>query len=864
MLENLIAGIVDGARRYAAFVILFFLAMTVVAFFIVSERFAINTDVASLLDAKAVWRQNEIAFSRAFPQRDDLIVVVIDGKSAAATENAAEMLAAALVQKKALFRSVKRPEANAYFQKNGLLLLPDEELAVTLEQLSKAQPLLGSLAADNSPKGLFAMMGMMLQGLEAGQTSTADITPLFKRLHEALSRALKNPADETAWRYLLASENPGKFELRRFVLAQPKLDYSTLSPGAAASDFIRAFVKENNLETTHDVRVRLTGGVVLSDEEFASISEGMTEATIGSFLLILLILFLALRSWRLIVPIFIVLICGLLITTAFALLTVKALNLISVAFAVMFTGIAVDFGIQFGVRCRDVRFHFPDLHAAMKRTGALVAVPLLLAALSTAAGFLSFTPTSYRGVAELGLIAGAGMIIAFILNITLLPALLRLSQPGPEKEAVGYRWAAPLDDFLLKHRKKLLQVFTGIFVASLCATFFLRFDFDPLNLKNPKSESVATMFELVNDPDSNPYTVDILAKNLDEAAALAAKLRSVPEVDKVLTLHSFVPENQEEKAMILSDTAGLLGETLALIGRPDAPVKAGEQKAAARLLLEKMAPHKELGADADALRGDLKNILALDDDTLLTLARSFRHVIGKTLADIKARFTPVLLTLADLPTDLRNEWVAPDGTTRLEVYPKGNARDPDVLIRFVAAIQKEVPGATGTPVSIQESAKTIKRAFVEAAIYSVLIIFFLLLIILRSLKDSLFVLAPLILAASLTLGTAALTGLAINFANIIALPLLLGLGVSYSIYFVVYWRQGFEKPLQSSMARAVLFSAATAVVAFGSLSLSNHPGTASMGLLLTLSLFYVLFTSLFFLPCLLGDSLKYGTKVTPP
>lgn len=855
MIENSVASVVDVSRRRAWAVVLFYILLVVTAGFYVSEHFKMNTDVTSLLDSKVDWRQREMAFSKAFPQRDDLLVIVIDGKDSVSTQIAGEEIGAALRSKPELFKTVRGLEANAFFEKNGLLFLGDEELAIATESMIKAQPLLGSLSADPSLRGLFHMLDLSLMGVDAGRADKQELVPLFSRIDTSLQKSLAAPQDGHAWRYLMAPEQPSKYELRRFVLTQPVLDYSALAPGEAATTFIRDFINNHDLEKKYNLDIRITGPVALSDEEFSSISEGMGWALVVSFGLICLLLFMALRSWRLIIPIFLVLISGLVITTAFALLTVGSLNLISVAFAVMFTGIAVDFGIQFGVRYRDVRFHTPDLAAAMKRTGWVVAVPLLLAALSTAAGFLSFTPTSYRGVAELGLIAGSGMLIAFSLNITLLPALLHYIKPGAEAEAMGYKWAAPSDAFLEKHRREILLAFATLFIGALTSCLFLRFDFDPLNLKNPKTESVSTALDLLKDTETSSYTVDILSDDIASADALAEKLSKLPEVLSAATLSSFIPDKQNDKIAIIQDAANLMAvplnpSTIAPAPSPD------ELRKVANDLSQKLLAHNDLGNEAKSLAGHLQEFTKLDDERVMTIATIFQMTIQQTLAEVKSRLNQKPISLSDIPDDLKGEWITKDGKARIEVKPSGDVRDADTLIRFYDAIKKVAPEATGAPISIQESANTIKRAFVEAAIYSVVIIFFLLWIVLQKIRDTLFVLAPLVLASVLTLGTAALIHLPINFANIIALPLLLGLGVSYSIYFVVYWRQGNDQPLQSSMAKAVLFSAATALVAFGSLSLSNHPGTASMGLLLTLSLFYVLFTTLFFLPVLLGKSAK--------
>ncbi len=849
-IAHAVSWIVDRSRAFAWALIPALLLLATFCGNYAATHFAITTDVTSLLDASAPWRQREIEFSKAFPQRDDLLVVLIDGKNAADTELAAESLVAAMKTKPDLFRTVSRPDADPYLLRNGLLLMEPDDLAPILDGLAKAQPLIGTLAADPSPRGLFDMMNLMLQGVAADQVKPADLAPLFGRVSQALSKAIDDPTNKHAWDYLMASENPSKFELRRFILVQPVLDYSALAPGEKANDYIRAAAAEQKLASRYNVNIRLTGSVALSDEEFASVAEGMSVALIGSIILIALILYFTLRTWRIIIPIFITLFAGLAITTALALVMVKSLNLISVAFAVMFTGIAVDFGIQFGVRYRDARLEVRDLAGAMRRAATLIAVPLLLAALSTACGFFSFIPTSYRGVAELGLIAGSGMLIAFVLNITLLPALLRFTQPGPEREAVGFKWTKPVDEYLVQNRTTILRVFAVAFIGCSILCIFLPFDFDPLNLKNRKSESVAAMFELMADKDTTPYSIDILAENEAAAEALADKLSALKEVDKVLTLKSYVPAQQEDKIALLKDTGSLLATSFAMPAKP-APTMPEAQHSAAELL-NKMSAAPPLGPEAAALADQLARFAKLDDANYKLLAENMRDAIAAKLADIKERLDPQPVNMDQISETLRSEWIAPTGQARLEVYPKGDAHDRNTLRAFVAAVKNIAPGATGVPVSIQESAATIKGAFIEAAIYSVVLILGLLLILLRSLRHAFFVLAPLLIATALTLGTITLFNFPINLANIISLPLLLGLGVSYSIYFVVFWLQGYDQPLQSGMARAVLASAATALVAFGSLSLSNHPGTASMGLLLSLSLFYVLFTTFLFLPALLG------------
>jgi hypothetical protein len=211
---------------------------------------------------------------------------------------------------------------------------------------------------------------------------------------------------------------------------------------------------------------------------------------------------------------------------------------------------------------------------------------------------------------------------------------------------------------------------------------------------------------------------------------------------------------------------------------------------------------------------------------------------------------PVMLD--KLPPDLVRTWVAPDGTSRIEVFPKGNANDNETLRKFAAAVRAVAPDATGTPISIQESSRTIVRAFLEAGVLSFLAILVLLILTLRNVRDVLWTMTPLLVTGLLTLGTSVAIGQALNFANIIALPLIFGIGVAFNIYFVLAWRSGVRDMLASSTSRAIVFSALTTSATFGSLWLSSHPGTASMGKLLAISLLWTLVTALLFLPAALG------------
>jgi hypothetical protein len=848
----LIAGLVEASRRYAGWVVAAFLALAVAGGSFAAHHISIDTNVDKLINPNLPWRQQEAELERAFPQNSDLLAVVIDARTPDQAEDATDALAARLTAANTLFRGVRRPDGGRFFRQNGLLFLGKSDVQDFADQLISAQPLIGTLAADPSLRGLFGALDLAAQGVEQGAIDAAALDTSFGTVSGGIEAALAGRHEPFSWQALMTGRKAEPMELRRFIMTQPILDYGDVMPGARATNFIHVTAQELGLTPENGVRVRVTGPVALSDAQFSTLAKGAEFSTALSIGLLCLWLLLALRSLRLVVAIITTLIVGLIACAAFASGVVGPLNPISAAFAVLFVGLAVDFGIQFSVRYRDERFRAGDLGEALRRTAFGIGGPLTAAAAATAVGFFSFVPTDYTGVSDLGIIAGFGMIVALLLNLTLLPALLSLFRPPGEPHPVGFALAAPLNDFLLRRRGAVSVVAGLLALGSIAALPWLRFDFNPLNLQNPREEAVSTLFDLMSEPSTTPYTIDVLTPSVDAAAALAQRIGKLPEVAQVVTAMSYVPDEQQEKLAIIADAAQLVGPTLSPTEvRP--PPSDGEILAAVtqcRDDLKKIAA--KAGAATTRLAAALDAVLARGASVIPFLKSNLIAGIGHRLDDVRLALQAQPVTLASLPSELRDQWVAADGRARVEVFPKGDARDNEVLRRFAAAVRSIAPDATGTPITIQESARTVTRAFAVAGAIAIVAIAVLLALVLRRFGDVLLVLAPLVLAGLLTLATGVLVGLPLNFANIITLPLLLGIGVAFDIYFVMRWRAGFGDLLQSSTARAILFSALTTGTAFGSLAFSNHPGTAAMGRLLTIALLYTLLCTFFVLPALLG------------
>ncbi len=862
--RSFLASVVSLSARRATTVVLVGALLAVLSGWLAATRLGVTTDISTLFNPSLPWKQREAELKRLFPQHEDLLVAVVDATTPEAAEATAAGLAAALARDGAHFHFARRPDASPFFDRSGLLFLDPATLSALLDQTIDAQPFLGQLVADPSMRGLFAALSLVAIGVNQGANLRPFETAL-RGFHDVLDAALHGQPRPLSWQRLLSGPVADLGGPYRFVLAQPRRDFDALQPGGAATTALRQAVAQQEFVRNGQAHVRVSGAVALADEEFASAATGAAAGLAGSTLLVILWLMLAVRSWRVVVPILLTLLLGLLLTTAFATLTVSPLNLISVAFAILFVGIAVDFAIQFSVRLREAQAEMRDLRIALGATGRRAGGQILVAAAATAAGFLAFVPTDFSGVAELGLIAGAGMLIAFACTLLFLPAALMLFRPAPTVQETGFAWAVPLDRIVARRRWTILAASSVVAAFGLASLPRLSFDSDPLHLKNSSTEAMRTLADLAADPLTNPYTIDVLAPDAASAAAIIANVQPLPLVAHVVSLQSFVPPDQPAKLALIADAASLLAPTLAARS-PAAAVSVPDLRLATHTALAQLAravPHLSTDSPLAAIAADMGALEGATDETLIGANDALTRFLPQQIERLRAALQPVSVTLATIPPEIARDWLLPDGRVRVQIAAKPDAASAEGLHRFVDQVSAVVPDPGGPAPTIVATAQTIVSAFERAALGALLAITLILLAALRRGLDVALVLAPLLLSSLMTIIVAAWLPLPLNFANIIALPLLLGVGVSFNIYFVMNWRAGLRSHLASPTARAVVFSALTTATAFGSLALSGHPGTASMGVLLLLSLGCTLVASLVFVPALLAAMSPQQRQIAP-
>ncbi|HEX9468118.1 MAG TPA: MMPL family transporter [Bradyrhizobium sp.] len=853
-MNSAIVRIVDFCARYRRTIVVVGTLLLLGAAAFDVARFSINTDIEGLISQDLPWRQRELQLSKAFPQKG--ILVVVKALTAENAEQATNALAQALAKNPDLFPVMEQLDSGDFFERNGMLFESPADVRKTAEGLMKAQPFIAALAGDPSLRGVMTTLSFAAGAVQAGRIKLEQLAWPLSLADQTLSDVLSGKPATFSWQQLLQGHPLPEKQLRHLIGVEPKLDFSELQPGLRAEQGIRRAAADLDLQNKYGATVELTGQVPMNDDQFSVIRYSAVRDTLTAVFGVLIILWLALRSWKIIAAVFFSLVVGLVVTAAVGLAMVSAFNLISIAFFVLFVGLGVDFGIQFSVRYRAERHDHGDLREALRWAARKAGNPLSLAGAATAVAFFSFLPTSYRGLSELGLIAGCGMLIAFACSITLVPAMLALLNPPGEPAPVGFRSLAPLDDFLQRHR---IAVIAGVFIVVLAGTpllWHLTFDFNPVDLQNPNSPSVVTYRELQKDPATSGNDAEVLAPSLEKADEIAKRLAKLPEVSQTLTLSSFIPADQQPKIAALKGASQRLGPALNPPATQPAPSDQ-ENIAALQSAAEALSRAAGNGSSpaADSARhvsGLLKQLATADAGIRAKATAAIVPPLIYDLDLLRKSLAPEVVTIRTLPPDLVRDWVLPDGRARAQALPKGDPNHTNVLRNFATAVLHAEPSATGGAIGLYEAARTVTTAFLEAGILALTAIAILLLIALRRMTDVLLTLVPLLLAGVVTLEICVLDGLALNFANIIALPLLLGVGVAFKIYYIMAWRAGKTGLLQSTLTRAVIFSAMTTAVAFGSMWASSYPGMSSMGKLMALALLCTMAAAVLFQPVLMG------------
>lgn len=858
---------VGAVQRNAVSVTVGMLIATLAIVYYVVGHLGIRGDTESLFSQDLPFKQAERRYQEAFPMLYENMFVVVDAPTPERAGEAAAALAERMEAEPRYFHRAYLPGGGEFFENHAFLYLETEELEELADKLATAQPYLAELSRDGTLRGLVSMMARGGRAVREGDVSGDQLHALFDRFLEAISARMEARPYHLSWAEVLAE---GDFDLdsrRRFLLVQPVLEFDELQPAKRSILAVRRIVSELGFTPESGVRVRITGDVALSFEEMEVLRTQAVAAGIASLVLVAIVLILGLRSIRMVLATLATLIVGLVWTAGFTAAAIGHLNMISVCFAVLFIGLGVDFGIHVCIRYRELMASGLEHSVALQETARDVGSSIFLCAMTTAIGFFAFVPTDFVGVAELGLISGTGMFISLFCTLTLLPALLSLRPiPAGRGYSAAVSWSnASLTNLPLRHPRAIRGIALVMGIGAVMLLPRARFDNNPLNVRDPSSESVRTFNELLEKGASSPWSLNAVAPNLESAQRLAERLEALDVVERVVTVSDYVPADQENKLGIIEDVAMFVAPPPGPDGVVPPPSLAEQVEALVDLSrelgrLQDSGEQSELVASASRLRPALDRYLQRLEDSpdstreIEALQSSMLGTLPEQLRVLDAALSAGHVTLEKLPDAILERMITADGRVRIQIFPRDDLNDNAALAAFVDGVKAATPEVAGSASEILESGRAVVRALTQAMLSAFVAITLFLLILWRRIDDTALVLIPLLLASALTVAAAVLAGIPFNFADVIVLPLLLGIGVDSGIHLVHRARViggGEVNLLATSTARAVAFSALTTIASFGSLGLATHLGLATLGRLLTLGVGFTLVCNLIVLPALI-------------
>ena len=861
---QLLTNYIMLVERMRSAILVFFILISVIAGVYTVNNLGMNTDTREMLSPDLPWRQLDLNYEKHFPQFLDTILIVIEAKTPDQAADTAALLSRKLIDDPSFINTIYYPRSLSTFRENALLFLSEQELYELSDNLAKIQPFLTRLTDDMSIRGLFNMLSDAINAIEDGEDF--DIEPLINELNKGITSILNESSSRVSWQNLIDSESESSNTVNReFIILQPVLNKDEMLPAELAIRQIRELVNSPDIAEI-GATIRLTGSEVLAQEELLSVSRGTELAIILSFCLVTIIMITGVKSPRLVSFTLISLVTGLLLTAAFATFAIGELNLISVAFAVLYIGLGIDFAIHYCLRYQELIHQKNSNQFAIEESSRNLGQSLIICTITTAIGFFAFIPTEYQGVAELGLISGVGMFISLFVTLTLLPALLgafplkSVNQHVSKTPDTRFSSIASLP---IIHSNKVKIVAAIFLIASCFAIPGIRFDPNILNLQDPDNESVQTYMDLLESSDTSPWNGVIVTDDRNDALITKQKMESSPVVDNVIWLEDFIPQDQDQKLFIIDEINLLLAGGFANTELSHELTSADKLGVLSGFINEHTA--SSLVQESQIINFFVKNLQLfkshLEASSLQQLEISMDRFSTTMLASLPGRLNLLnaslnadYVSLDSLPEELKSRWVSPEGKYLLNIAPSQNLNYTIEMRRFVEELYNVDKRLTGPPVINIEAGDAVIDAFKQALTYAIIAIAFILLLLLPNKMDSLLVLSTLLFAVIVTGGISVVVNIPLNFANIIALPLLLGIGVDSAIHILHRFRTALPEHnniLATSSARAVIVSTFTTMGSIGNLAFSPHAGTASMGKLLTIGIGMTLFATLVVLPGLL-------------
>jgi hopanoid biosynthesis associated RND transporter like protein HpnN len=872
-------------------------ALAAISAFAFVTRIEYRTQRSDLMSPDKDYQQRWQRHVAEFGDDDD-IVLIVEGGDPERRRAVIDQLAEDIGHRPELFERLLNRVDLRPLRNRALLFLTTDEIASILDNLKRMGPLL------NGPLGAFAWRQLNLVHLlrdarlriERWDSSQPIPPPDLQFLSQLLAvvksagQAMRDPADyRNPWGQWLPRDRQALTLLDEpqylqsddgrlaYLLVRPVKDAASFTPVLESVRGLRQIVEARRGEFS-DLEFGLTGLPVLESDEMESSQAGANRAGWIALAGVALLYFVVYRCLRL--PLISVgtLLVGTLWSMGWLTLTVGHLNILSACFAVMLIGLG-DYGVLWQSHY-EARRKAGDAVADAARSTALTVGPgIITAACSTALAFFAAMLADFQAVAELGWIAGCGVLFCALSTFTFLPAIVALTDrrgylgnslrlvtldgesrlPGIRNPQSAIRNPAWLPGLANKPRWVLAAGLLAAVTAGVFATR-ARYDHNLLNLQSPDSPAVHWAQRFLNTTTGAGWCALSHASTREEAQALKEQYERLPEVSRVVEIASLLPVEQERKLPMMREIAGLLNRLpSADRGVTPAACSPSELQHECDLFLRSLAePIHKLGFP---ILNDIALKMVVLRETSgqcpqTQLDQFGQRLVADLLADLhklRSATTANTIEMSDLPAELRGRYVGQSGQWLVQAFAKEGLWEIEPLKRFVSAARTVDPDATGKPFGTLEGLLGMQRGFAWAGIYSLAVIVLVLLADFRSLMHTLLALLPLAIGSVVTVGVMAICGVAFNPANMIALPLIVGVGVDNGVHVLHDYLglRGGPYVLNRSTGAGVAVAALTTVLGFGALMTAGHRGLVSLGFVLALGVTSSMIAALVVLPAML-------------
>jgi uncharacterized protein len=897
VLNRLLSVVEQIAYRHSLLVIALSLVLAFLSVWVTAQKLTFKTGRGDLVAKGLAYVEQYENYREQFEDLEGMVVVV-EGKQPSDMADFAEALAEKLKAQPHLFSKIVYKIDIRYFRSRFLLYLTQDELETLSRKLEDHQ---GFLESVNASPGLHTLLASINSEISSGMVDSlmtdflggeedeggedAGDLNLLIRLLEEMTRSLKGETKyHSPWQALLTG---GTESLREqgymvsenedllFILLVPNNDKTSFTGYKDAVKLARQFIAETQKDFP-GVTVGLTGeDVISSDEMLTTQADVETASKIALFGVVLLFII----AYRGVVKPLMAVFCLLLAlcwTMGFTALTIGHLNILSVVFTTILIGLGIDFGIHILGRYKEERQQGNTTEKALQETLQGTGKGNFSGAITTAIAFGAMVLTDFIGIVELGWIAGWGILFCMIAMLLVLPALVALEEkwrkPNYEQSISVSTKQAGWVDKLFDHYYFIIGLCTVLVLLASMSLKDLRFDYNLLDLQAKGTEAVQYEMKVLDSAGRSAWSAAMLADSLEDVQEKERQLKALPTIAKVESITMVIPKHQEENLRRIEESLAPLLQELE-VESEDVDFSWKVLNKTLKRIQFKLQGRKgdtldPVSVAANRLRNFLQQSQSVEPGLAEKRLSKFSELLfsdyRNLIDELKANAEPRPVRLEEIPTDLRKRYISSKGKYVINIFPSVDIWDQDERRKYLNDLRSVDPHVTGTAVHMFESTRLMTEGYVKGGLYAMTAIIIYVFFMFRNIRTVFFVLLPVLAGSIWTVGVMELIGLKLNMANMVILPLILGIGVVNGIHITHRYREEEDKRssvLGKSTGQAVLLSSVTTMIGFGSLMVADHSGVFSLGLILTLGVFNCLIASITFLPALLKLSTAKGWRV---